>query len=472
MTRIRSYCRPFLGLPLFSALLSGSMIHPAARAESMVQVVPVLSLHECEDLAMAQNHKRPASAFAVAAAEAQHAQAMAGFWPQLSVSGGFTQHDEPYNFLFPAQNMTVAGMAMPVNEYNIKLLDEEIWSAQARAAWLLFDGGMRSGMRMQTEAGLQAAQEAARRTDLEVLDSVRRLYYGAVLAEQLYTTGKDTLDRMEATLHITETMYKEGAGTVKKTDYLSNKVMVETLRAAVATLESNVRLSQAALANTMGMKWSSSVKPADTTIPFVPCHINLNEAAGQAYMFNPDWKSMDAALSAAAGKERTVLSEYYPRVAVQGRVYRWWNDYDAGLDTDENNEGWFIGIGLELPLFEGFLTQNKIKAARARMNELAEQRILLEEGLGLQIRKTLIDLDTAEKRYDATLLALNTATENRDLNMRAYQNDMVETKDVITAQLTEAFMALQHHKMCYDHAVLRSKLNYIIGREIMKRARE
>ena len=85
---------------------------------------------------------------------------------------------------------------------------------------------------------------------------------------QLRTLGEDTLARMEATLHLTETMYKEGAGKVQKTDFLDNKVMVETLRAMVALLEKNEEMAQAALANTMGLSWNTFVKPADSEVPY------------------------------------------------------------------------------------------------------------------------------------------------------------------------------------------------------------
>jgi hypothetical protein len=45
---------------------------------------------------------------------------------------------------------------------------------------------------------------------------------------------------MNATLNLTETMYKEGSGRVKKTDWLNNKVMVDTLTSMVALLDSRV----------------------------------------------------------------------------------------------------------------------------------------------------------------------------------------------------------------------------------------
>jgi outer membrane protein len=96
---------------------------------------------------------------------------------------------------------------------------------------------MRKGLREQSGGWLEMAKQDSRRTDLELVDSVKRLYYGAVLARQLHRVGNDTLARMEATLSLTETMYQEGSGKVKKTDYLDNKVMVESLRSAVALLE-------------------------------------------------------------------------------------------------------------------------------------------------------------------------------------------------------------------------------------------
>lgn len=38
-------------------------------------------------------------------------------------------------------------------------------------------------------------KQESRRTDLEIADSVRRLYYGALLAAQLHQVGTDTLAR-------------------------------------------------------------------------------------------------------------------------------------------------------------------------------------------------------------------------------------------------------------------------------------
>jgi outer membrane protein len=179
--------------------------------------------------------------------------------------------------------------------------------------WLLFDGGMRKGLREQSGGWLEMMRQESRRTDLEIADTVKRYYWGAVLAHQLRQLGEDTLARMEVTLKLTESLYKEGSGKVTKADYLDNDVMVETVRAMVARLEKNEKMAESALANTMGMGWNQTVRPAETEIPFEPCATNLEDLVGTSYRFNPDWTKLEAALRAAEGALTTAKSECIPR---------------------------------------------------------------------------------------------------------------------------------------------------------------
>lgn len=473
---------------------------PESAITATAQSARQMTLDQCLTEAMQNSHRRPASKFAVAMAEAQHRQALAGYWPQIGLKGGYQRMDQSPDFLFPASSFSLpaqnialppglsiplegpggvkvgslTGIPVPAQDINIpaqdvKLMDENSFTAALQATWLLYDGGMRKGYREQTRGLVAIMKQEARRTDLEITDSVKRFYYGSVLARQLHQVGSDTLARMEATLNLTETMYKEGGGKVKKTDWLDNKVMVESLRAMVALLEKNEAMAQAALANTMGLPWDSSVKPVDKEMPFTPFADNLDEMVSSAYQFNPDWAKVEAAISAAEGAVRTARSDFYPRLGVTGELHRWFNDYNAGMATDRNREGWTVGVGVEIPLFSGFLTKNKVAEARARVAKIKEEQFLLKDGIGLQLKDTFLGLNAAQKSHRATLDAMNAAVENRDLNTRAYQNELVETEKVIRAQLMEALMCAQHYKARYDHIALQSQIHLLVGTEIMKR---
>jgi len=366
----------------------------------------------------------------------------------------------------PGQSYTIPAQQFTIPQQDIQLMDEDSLFAAVDAKWLIFDGGMRQGLRRQTAGGLEIAKQEARRTDLEIIDSVKRMYYGSVLARQLHQVGNDTLERMEATLNLTETMYKEGSGTVKKTDSLENKVMVETLRSAVVLLEKNEEMAQTALANTMGMAWDERVESADPEIPNEPITADLTELVNASYRFSPDWAQVEAGIQGLEGSVKESQSGYFPKVALTGSLNHWVNDYDYGMATDRNKENWTVGAVMEFPLFDGFLTRNKVRATRARLNKVKEQQLLLREEIGVQIKDIFLEMNAAQKRFQATLDAKISAEENRDLNTRAYQNELVETEDVIQAQLIEAFMAAQHYKVRYDQVALQSRLNLVVGTEV------
>ncbi|HTP29279.1 MAG TPA: TolC family protein, partial [Anaeromyxobacteraceae bacterium] len=238
------------------------------------------------------------------------------------------------------------------------------------------------------------------------------------------------------------------------------------LRSLVAELEKNQTLAEAALANTLGLPWSSSVRPADKEIPFAPFWGDLDELVETAYHFNPDWAKVLAGIRAAEGAVRTAKSDFFPKLAATGEGHRWWNSYDAGLATSDNTTGWSVGAGIELPLFSGFLTKNKVDETRAVVEKAKEGQLLLKDGIGIEIKDAFLSLAAAGKAFQSTRDAMDAAAQSSDLTTRAYQNGIVETDKVIRAQLVEALMTAQHLKARYDHIAAKSQIHLLVGRDL------
>jgi outer membrane protein len=137
-------------------------------------------------------------------AEAQHRQAMAGYWPQMSAKAGWFRLDQAPNFVFPggtlyippqtvnvpagtamvalpanafgpgfppvpvqvpvsspAQSVSTTAQVFPLPDQNIKLLNPENFTASGDLTWLLYDGGMRKGYREQANGAVDAARAAS-----------------------------------------------------------------------------------------------------------------------------------------------------------------------------------------------------------------------------------------------------------------------------------------------------------------------
>ena len=475
-------CLP-VGVVTASAADAADTPQPALTAPAGANVSP-RTLQQCVDLALEKNRFRTASRYSIEIAEAQHQQALSGYWPQIGAKANYSIMDQEPNFIFPAQNVSLGGgtltlttpypapydviklQSLPVPQQNVKLMDRRNFAASLNATLPLYTGGQVGALVRQAEQGMKAAKEEARRTDLEVVFDTTRYYYGAVLARELVQIGRDALTRMEVTLDLTENLYTKGSGKVKKTDYLRNKTVVEWLRTAVASLEANEQLAKAALTNSMGLEWQNPVEPSPEPLPFMASKTELPDLVSGAYKFNPDWARLDAGLEAAAAKIDEAQSGHLPKVGLFGSLTGIINSYDQGIVTTDNKSSWMVGIGVELPLFNGFRTTGEVREARARLEKLKQQQFLLKEGIALQVKHIFIQLRTAQQQKVSSEAAAVSSEENRALNERAYQEELVETKDVIEAQLMESLMKANYQKTLYDNLDARANMDFVVGRQI------
>ncbi len=463
---------------LFAAVL----VHPDAGSAAAQGKNPgPLTLRQVQQIALENNRWRPVSRLNVEIAEAQLSQALSAYWPQLSAKGSFVRMDEAPNFIFPQTAISVPGFAIPipgvgvipippqnvaVPEQNIKLMDRDTGTASLSLVYPLYTGGLRPAVAKQAGSGVAAAKQEVRRTDLQVVYDVQRYYYGAVLAKRLRRIAADTLARMEVTLELTGNLYKGGSTKVKKTDYLRNKAVVEALRSTVALLKGNEGLALAALTNAAGLDWEAELDVAEVEIPYRPGGANLANLVGTAYAFNPDWKRMEEGVRASEAQVDEKRAGHLPQAALVGNLTHIENSYDKGIVTPDNKDSWSAGIVLEIPLFRGFRTKNEVREARARLERARQQKVLLREGIALQVKDVFLRMARSEEQRNALEEAVKAAEENRDLNERAYQEDLVETKDVIESQLVESFMKANNEAALYDHVEARARLEFVVGKEI------
>jgi outer membrane protein TolC len=465
-----------LGTPLPS-------VGNASEAEKRVprELSSPLTLSQCIDIALEQNQKRRISKLAVDTARYQYRQALSSYWPQASLDVAYNRQDEDVNFIFPESTVSYRVTLPPsmggatldgqtnVPEQNIAVMDQERLISSLNLTYPLFTGGLRSNSVKAAKSSVKAAGHALRRTELELVRDVRRIYYGAVLARRLADIGAEALIRLETTADLTERLYKEGSGKVTKLDYLKIATVLESARSIIESLKSNVELTKAALGNTMGVSWDLPLQLAETSIPFMALEIDTGKLVADTYRFNPDWKRLAAGLEAARALVEKERSAHCPKVALSGTLWRWEDDLNGeGLSTDENKEGWSVGVGLQMPIFTGFMSTNKILESQARLKKMESRQILLKEGLALQVRHAVIRMGRSQKIREASLKAAGRAQEYRDLAVRAYMNTLISTKEVLESQIVEALSRARLEAAQYEAAMARFDIDFIVGEEVQK----
>ena len=304
------------------------------------QPLELLSVEDCVEIPLKTNRQLAISEAGVRIARAHLAQARSAYWHQISTNAIFARLDDAPVFLFPEETDTYSiGGVLPqpivtevtVPEKEIKLLGQNLFTGTANITLPLYLGGLRPGLMRQARAGVEVAHQNTRRTDQDITFQIRRLYFGTVLANKLAQIAQETLDRLSVTLELTENLYQRGSGKVKKTDYLKNKMFVETVRGIQIRLREKADNAQAGLTFYMGLDWETQITLSATEIPVPKMDASLNELIGGSLRFNPDWLSLQAGLDAYDGKIQEAKSETRPRLALIGNLEYINNDYDKGV---------------------------------------------------------------------------------------------------------------------------------------------
>ena len=443
----------------------------STSVQAISNPVETYSLNDCIAIALKKHQSLKVSDAQVAMAEALYQQAMSAYWPQLSAKIGADRADEDRTFSFKGEFILpatfppgLAGASIPVDT-KIKMFDRDVARASINLTYPVFTGRKRPAIIAQAEKGIQIAEQGQRKTNLEVVRDVKKYYYAAQFALQMEQLADDTLERFKALEDLTERLYQNGSLRVKKTDYLRTKTTTALTRSMLNEAEYARELAHEALGNAMGQPWDAQYRLAESKTQQTITS-ELQQLIDAAKNFNPDVQQLSLAVQIAEHRITEAQSGYYPMIGVKASAHKLWNGFENGLINDDNREGWNIGVGLEWDLFSGFQTKGKVSHAKAQQRKLKSQRVLLDDAMALQVKQQFLRIRSSGKQIKDTESAYGFARENRKLHVRAYQQEMVETKDVIESQLVESFAQGAYFRSRYALDIGLTSLEYLIGQNL------
>ncbi len=435
-----------------------------------------LSLNECIRIALENNHKIKAAKENILIATAQKKQAESGYWPQISANAAYSFTNQDLLFILPSFKMSIPPISafgstinmgdIQVPEEDIKLMDKQNVHASIDITYPLYTGGKIQALNDEAKSGIEIADQEYKKSNLEIEYDVKRFYYAVILAKKVCEIGSDAFDRLNITLELTESLYKNGSGKTTKLDYLKNKVLVDEVKTLVSGLKNNIKSAEQALNFSMGTDIKLNLPEEE--VPFDTSKWGEDNMLIQAFNNNPDWNKLIAAVSVYKAKIDEVKSGFLPSLAIIGSFNQNFNSYKYGITNKINSSIWMIGLGAQIPIFNGFRTKNETAEADAQLKKIEEQKYLLHDAIILQVKEALNKIESSVKNVKDTFEAKQSAAESCSLTERAFQQDMADAKDLIQAQILESLTDVQYQKALYDHAMAEANLELLIGTKLNK----
>lgn len=358
--------------------------------------------------------------------------------------------------------VAASGSAARVDDARLEspLARDESWSVDVSVSQVLYAGGglqaQERGQRDQLEAARLAYQAAVSDTLL----TVRRQFYGVLLARELIGVQEEALVVLENELRYARS--RHAAGTGSDFDLLRAEVAVATAKPDLIRARNAHQTAQDALRTTLGATAPAASDlgvQGELTVP--AREVILADVVAAARAHRPELARQERLLAAAQQGVAGARSGYLPTVAaVAGYA---WNKPSLTTTAANNLHGWSAGLQASWNIFDSKATAGKVTQARSREQQA---RYAVEEtqlAIELEVRTACSSVLEAREVLLASEQVVTQARESLRLAQARYQAGIATQLDVLSAQssLTRARSNLAQAQ--HDHAVASASLQRATG---------
>ncbi len=329
-------------------------------------------------------------------------------------------------------------------------------SASLTLSWLLYDFGAREANLENARQLLSAATSTLDATVQSVFLAAMQAYYNAQAARAALSAAQESERASRESLAAAETRYRVGTGT--PADRLQaqtawSQAVLNRIRA-----EGTLKTALGTLANVMGLGASVPLRLADLqeASPSAAFERDIESLIAEAKRRRPDLLAAEAQVKAAQANVDYTRAAGRPTLSL-GTGPSW---QDTGSITTHGNS---IGLTLTLPLFSGFDTTYKVRAAQARVEAASARHELISQQVALEVWTNYQNLLTATQTIKTSTDLLASAEQSERVALGRYKAGVGTILDVLNAQSALATARVQRIQAALDWHVSRAALARAVG---------
>ncbi|MDD2760181.1 MAG: TolC family protein [Methylomonas sp.] len=415
----------------------------------------VFSLQEAIDHALANNPEIGIMQARIEQADAELGQALANFYPQVKAGLAYQHSDNPAQ----AFAMIIAQRRLDFNGGDFNHPGGvDNYRPQVTASYSLFRGGQDFYLSQAAELGVETSELQKTATRHHLITNVTAAFYAYLAAKDAHEQSLRAIEAVESELNQSRLRFE--AGTLLKSDVLSLEVQLAEAKDAEIQAGNAIELATAMLKTLLGLSAAQefSINGAlDRTLPESPADFDalLNQALSQ----HPELKAAEKRVEIAEQQLNAAEAAHFPRAD----AYVSYGSDSKNLAFSANRDNVSAGVMVEVDLFSGFATQEKIKKAEHELTaarEAARKTRLQVENL---VRTARLRLLEALNREQVASVAVQAAEEALRLVNEQRNAGVVTVTRYIEAEVARDKAKTRNITALYDARRAEAELRLATG---------
>lgn len=442
---------------LFIALVVSLLFAEGMFAQSTSSSPKVLTLSKAVEVALDQNVTVKQAQNNLERDQAGVTAAYGRFLPTLSVSSrwGYSKGE---SFLPDGQKLPTSAV--------------QSLSSSVDAGITLFDGFFNTSNLSQSTSTAVATEYNLSRTRQTVVHNARSLYYNVLRTRRLLEVAEATvkydnqqLERIKETARL---------GSASLVNVYQQQAQGGQDEVALVQAQSNYENAIANLIAYLGLDVAENYIIEDASIPEDIKNLDANAGkqrmqdframANQALNTRFDYQSAKESFNAADVGVTGARSGYFPTITA-GTSYglNGNNKFVSEFEDLKNNRSFNWSLSFSLPIFSGFRTNQAEQSALVAKKNAEVGLYDKQRTIQVEVRSALLQLESAERIYEAAVKSLQFQDQNLKVNQEKYNVGSGTLLDLLLAQNNYNSALTSKINAVFQYQTAKSNLELALG---------
>ena len=310
---------------------------------------------------------------------------------------------------------------------------------------------------------VELAVEKARSSKIDMINAIRKSFYGVMLAQDAYNVFKQSYDN--AVLNHNNIKNKFGQGIVSEFDLIRADVRVKTVQPNVIQAQNALNLATLSLKALMGIDMDQPVSISGRLKDYEEGLFAEIISLDTSLRYNSNLKQFDLQNEQLKKSLELYKAQYLPTIAVTGSYLYMSMSNDFKFGDYKWNPYSFVSLSISIPIFEGFKKQTDIKQTKVSMEQMKWQREDVVRNLKLAIKHNVDNMTNYVEQVISTKDAVALAQKGYEISQKLYDTGMGTLLDLNDAQLGFTQTSLAFNQAIFNYLAAKADLDKTLGVE-------
>ena len=442
---------------------------PNRGTASEQELVHTFTVAQSISYALSNSHEFQIAQKDVELANEKVKEVRAAFLPQLMLDTGYTFSGSLPKIVLDGDFLTNLEHLLPenlagegANGISTEPIEFEMGAkhklqGRAQATYPLFTWGQRGNIYRQAVLGKQLAERALEAVQLDIELKVRQAFHGVLLTRAFLGVVEQSLAQVERRYELVQE--QKAAGVTTRLEVIRANVQVVNTRSQWIQVQNQHKLAEENFKLTLGLPLDELIS-INGKLHAELKSVTIDQAVAIALERRPEIQQIEMQKQIGERQIEVAKAGNKPKFAAFGDYI--FNDSERqSLDTS-----WNVGLTMQVPIFDGFATRARVNQARVSLDQIRTGKDQLLDGIKLEVKSTVFDLEAAQKLIQVQEGIVEEAAEGLRIANVQHEAGLITGVELTDVELSHTQAQVNRLQAIHDYIIAVARLERAIGARV------